>query len=356
MALYQLCLKQMIDKLSKLLEKLPKVYQPIIVGGEVVNEGGRKDNGRLDLIKSLVDNDASNILDIGSNSGYFAISLAKAYPNSVVLSVERDKLYVDVQKEWARLEGISNLILVHGELTNEWLDQAHQACVYFDTVLMASVLHHMDDAIGFYEKISKISRNMIMEIPYEHGPGCGKKVIKAQLTDERLKSVTPNIERLEYTYSDKHGKSYLEDDRRWYVVNNEKYSRTTKAPNIDAFYEDSPEFIKMLGDREYTIEYDGEWVITKKCKSSSQKSKTIKAVPGFVLSDILRMEADLVWPPKAACAVEIIKRLDDMQGLRDVGVHNMLIGANGVELIDYESGIKHDRYLDIESIMKRLIA
>src|SRR4028119_2169664 len=132
-----------LERINKLIDELPEIYQPIYLQGELIREGVRQNDWeRLEVIKKLI-KPGQTVLDIGSNVGFFTIELAKIFPENVFISVEKQVSYAKLQKELLQVEKLTNVILINSEVIVEWLKAASQACTYFDVTLLLSVLHHM---------------------------------------------------------------------------------------------------------------------------------------------------------------------------------------------------------------------
>ncbi len=101
-----------LDKLSRLIEKLPEVYQSIYLKDKLIRQGVRKNDWeRLEVIKHYI-KPKQTILDIGSNVGFFTIQLAKLFPQNVFLSIESNPNYAYLQKELLIQEGLENVVLI----------------------------------------------------------------------------------------------------------------------------------------------------------------------------------------------------------------------------------------------------
>ena len=147
-----------IYEIEGLIDELPEVYQSIYVRGNLIREGVRKnDRERLEVIKQYIKPNQT-ILDIGSNVGFFTIELAKAFPENVFVTVEKQGSYARLQAELIALENLKNVVLINSEVTVDWLKRAAEACSYVDVTLLLSVLHHMKDAEEFLSAINKISK------------------------------------------------------------------------------------------------------------------------------------------------------------------------------------------------------
>ena len=162
-----------ISKVSKaiiteLASEFGEIYQDVEVKGKLVLKGVRDCEDRWEMIKYLIDPN-SVVLDLGSSYGYFARKIATEIPGTLVLSFERDKKSAYLQRELLRQENITNVILLHSDLSFESLLRWVKTVEAIDTVLALSVLHNYEP-----EKIKNViklfnsfARHIILEMPNE---------------------------------------------------------------------------------------------------------------------------------------------------------------------------------------------
>ncbi|MEH2081151.1 MAG: glycosyltransferase [Nostoc sp.] len=314
--------KEKLTNLEKLIDNLPEVYQSICLHGQLIREGVRaNDFERLEVIKNYI-KPKQTILDIGSNVGFFTINLAKLFPENVFVSIEREYSYARLQQELIQLEGVNNVILVHSEVTTEWLYKATQACVYFDVTLLLSILHHIPDAEIFLTELNKISKSFIIELPHpDESKVCGKDVLKKQLTLEKISQVKPIFLKMPYeatTHCDANLK------RSFYYAYSPNYQRESIFPYIGY----------PLQPRNYTLKTTEEGLIIHK----AHIAQSIQTIPGVLLSDLAPI-GQILMPSYETCINQIeteFDRLQQIDNVADIRPWNILFTKDGLRFIDYQ--------------------
>jgi SAM-dependent methyltransferase len=152
--------------LQMLMDNVAEIYQDVVVAGRVIRRGVRECESRLAALLPQVD-DGDTVLDVGSSFGYFGRGIAAARPRSVVVSVEKDRASVALQRRLLLAERAENVILVHGEVDLEWMRRANAACTFFDDVLLLSVLHHFSaaDLPGVLAELDRLGARLLVELP-----------------------------------------------------------------------------------------------------------------------------------------------------------------------------------------------
>ncbi len=311
-----------IADLEQLIEDLPEVYQSVYLHGELVRAGLRGNEfERLEVIKDYIKPNQT-ILDIGSNIGFFTINLAKLFPDNVFVSVESQYSYVRLQQELIKLEGVNNVILIHSNMSTEWLIKAAQACSYFDVTLLLSILHHIPDAENFLTQLNQISKSFIIELPHpDESKVCGKDILREQLTFEKISQVKPIFTKMSYE-STTHCDANLK--RSFYYADSPDYHRTSIYPYIG--YPQDP--------RNYDIQSTEKGLTIKKTHLDQQ----IEAIPGVLFYDIAQIGS--IFTPSYGTLIQQIEnefdRIENIENVADIRPWNMLFTANGLRFIDYE--------------------
>lgn len=311
-----------LSNLEKFINTLPEVYQSIYLHGELIREGVRgNDFERLEVIKNYI-KPKQTILDIGSNVGFFTINLAKLFPDNIFVSIEKQYPYARLQQELIKLEGVNNVILIHSEVSIEWLTKATQACTYFDVTLLLSVLHHIQDAEDFLTQLNKISKSFLIELPHpDESRVCGKDVLKTQLSLERISQVKPVFIKMPYeatTHCDTNLK------RSFFYADTPNYQRESIFPYIGY----------PLVPRSYILRADEQGLVIYK----SHLDRYIQAIPGVLFSDIAQIGQILI-PNYETCITKIkseFNRLKKLDNVADIRPWNILFTADGLQFIDYE--------------------
>jgi glycosyltransferase involved in cell wall biosynthesis len=311
------------NNLEQLIAKLPEVYQSIYVKGELIREGVRGNEfERLEVIKNYI-KPGQTILDVGSNVGFFTINLAKLFPENVFVSVENQYSYARLQQELIELEGVTNVILINSTMSTDWLIKAAQACAYFDTTLLLSILHHIPDAENFLTQLGQVSKSFIIELPHpDESKVCGKDIIRKQLTVEKIGRVKPVFIKMPYEATT-HCDASLK--RSFYYADSPEYERQSIYPYIG--FPEAP--------RNYHIKANNdEGLIIYKTRIDQD----IKAIPGVLLYDIAKI-GPIFSPSYETCIKQIeceIDRLENIENVGDLRPWNILFTASGLKFIDYQ--------------------
>ncbi len=331
--------------INDLISKVPEVYQSIYLGDELISRGCRdNEKERLEAIKHYF-RDHQIVCDIGSNTGYFVIELAKKFKNSVFISIETNKDYANLQAKLIELNKLKNIILINGSISLDWLFRAEKSCVYFDLCLMLSVVHHLPYPKEFIAGMSRISKEMIIELASSSEKNvCGKEKSKL-INDEFLYKLKKQVYELNY-------KSSVHTDpnkkRRFLYFKEEPYVRKTYYPYIN-YIQSHPKGWNE-NSKTYLIESNSiENTITKFPCNIKTNFK-----PGINIQDIVEIGA-ISYPYKNIALTQIIKNINFILSktlIFDCKPWNMIFGKSGIELIDYEdtSEAKFNKKLDINLI------
>jgi len=137
----------LIKKLSELYSDSSKhsVYQNIpdfvreaLDYTETIDEHWRGDSARWHYLRKSLYFDRESILDVGANTGFFTLSLAKEYPDSTCTALEGNEnhaAFIRLLKEHFEME---NVRILPRYLDIQGLDEIDR----YDTILLFNVLHH----------------------------------------------------------------------------------------------------------------------------------------------------------------------------------------------------------------------
>ena len=126
------------SKKEENFEKLKKhLYPPIVRNGpfkglkypEFISYGsaispkiiGSYESELHPIIEEFCKKEYSQIINIGSGEGYYAVGLAKRIPNAVIHAYELLPEAQKFIKQMAELNGVANRIVIHGNCTEEEL-------------------------------------------------------------------------------------------------------------------------------------------------------------------------------------------------------------------------------------------
>ena len=150
------------------MTKHTECYQDHWQSGELIAKGYRECESRWQAISSFLNRFIRpvTVLDIGANRGYFGARILHDYPESVVVSLDRE---VSISNLYS-----SSVVLKH-ELTR---NTAHNLskCESFDVILAMNVLHHfeLEQLEQVWNSICRMGEFVISETPNALDEGaCG---------------------------------------------------------------------------------------------------------------------------------------------------------------------------------------
>lgn len=143
-----------MNKHAALLKKMRELYSdsskhsvyqniPVFVRDaldytETIDEHWRGDSARWHYMQEFLNFDRESVLDVGANTGFFTLSLARKYPASTCTALEGNKnhaAFIRLVKEHFAME---NVRILPRYLDLEGLDGLDR----YDTILLFNVLHH----------------------------------------------------------------------------------------------------------------------------------------------------------------------------------------------------------------------
>lgn len=120
-------------------------------------------------ISLLEINGDSKALDLGSGTGVFTFSIAK-YAKEVV-SVEIQDSMIEIQNEKISSGNVNNVKIIKENLENLNLPFDDN---YFDSVILSTIVHEIDDKEGLFSEIERVTKNgakiLILEFKKEKTP------------------------------------------------------------------------------------------------------------------------------------------------------------------------------------------
>lgn len=98
----------------------------------------------------------ATVVDLGAGTGYFAVRLARAVPEGLVLANDIEPDMVRYLGERATKEGLDNLRAVQGEPDNPQLDGPDPDDPGpIDVAFMCNVYHHIEDPAAFFARVGE---------------------------------------------------------------------------------------------------------------------------------------------------------------------------------------------------------
>jgi hypothetical protein len=121
-------------------QNVPEFLRDQIDISEYLTPTWRDDRCRLELISQYYSfNQIKTLSDIGANTGYFSLSLAKLHPGLQINAIEGNKNHVDFIRLVSEYAGIKNL-----KITQAFYDTSmNRSAFAAELVLYFNVLHHL---------------------------------------------------------------------------------------------------------------------------------------------------------------------------------------------------------------------
>lgn len=175
------------------------VYQDVLAAGQVVRRGARDAAPRWRLIEPHLPQ-AGVIVDVGSNFGWFAVQIAAARPNCLVLSGEADERSARVQRRVfetyteAGDPAAERVVLLTRRLVPRLIGPLVGQGPPLAAALCLSVLHWIPEHRQFVCALGQTCRRLFIEQPHpdERGAGDPKICSEMQPLPEYLHRLLPD--------------------------------------------------------------------------------------------------------------------------------------------------------------------
>lgn len=156
------------------------VYQDVVLDGRTVQPGARDCEERWKLIAPHLA-DATTLLDVGSNFGWFGLRACRENERLVVASVEADLRSAAVQRHALRSHGHARVCLLTDPAGAPFVERFAAAGQRFDAALCLNVLHWMRDPRCFIARLGAVAGRIIVEHPDPDEEGAGVAAIRRKI-------------------------------------------------------------------------------------------------------------------------------------------------------------------------------
>jgi hypothetical protein len=145
------------------------------------NEQWRGVGSRWEYMRTHLDFTHERVLDVGANTGFFTLSLAKAHPTAVCTALEGNSNHAEFIQEVAAHFNLHNVRILRQYLDFASLEQLG----LYDTVLLNNVLHHagvdfdrglvqtrqklFDYLVDYLGKLKNHCRRLVFQMGYNWG-------------------------------------------------------------------------------------------------------------------------------------------------------------------------------------------
>jgi SAM-dependent methyltransferase len=148
---------------------------------ETINEQWRGDSARWKYMREFMDFSNQSVLDIGANTGFFTLSLAHEYNDSIFTALEGNTNHAEFIRLVTEQFGLKNIRIRIQYLDFEKLDLLGQ----YDTILLFNVMHHagadfdsnlvpsekelFDYLVRYMSKLKEHSSRIVYQMGYNWG-------------------------------------------------------------------------------------------------------------------------------------------------------------------------------------------
>ncbi len=119
-------------------QNIPAFVRDALGYTETINERWRGDTTRWEYMQNYIDFSNQSVLDVGANTGFFTLSLAHEYPDSIFTALEGNTNHAEFIRLVAAQFGLKNVRILTQYLDFATIDSLGQ----YDTILLYNVLHH----------------------------------------------------------------------------------------------------------------------------------------------------------------------------------------------------------------------
>jgi len=119
-------------------QNIPVFVREALGYAETINERWRGDSTRWEYMRDCLDFSNQSVLDVGANTGFFTLSLAHKYPDSICTAMEGNANHAEFIQLVATQFGMNNVRILTQYLDFAKLDSLGE----YDTILLYNVLHH----------------------------------------------------------------------------------------------------------------------------------------------------------------------------------------------------------------------
>ena len=119
-------------------QNIPNFVQKDLDYSETIDEHWRGDSSRWDYMNETLDFSNQSVLDVGANTGFFVLSLARDYPESTFTALEGNSNHAEFIDMVKSHFDMSNVTILPRYLDIVGLDSLDR----YDTILLFNVLHH----------------------------------------------------------------------------------------------------------------------------------------------------------------------------------------------------------------------
>lgn len=119
-------------------QNIPVFVRDALGYAETINERWRGDSTRWEYMRDCLDFSDQSVLDVGANTGFFTLSLAYKYPDSIFTALEGNANHAEFIRLVATQFAMENVRILTQYLDFAALDSLGK----YDTIVLYNVLHH----------------------------------------------------------------------------------------------------------------------------------------------------------------------------------------------------------------------
>ncbi len=167
------------------------IYQDVLLGGVTALRGERDCETRWKLIEPHFPRSGVT-LDVGSNFGWFPLTICQTFPAAVAISAEADFRSARVQREVlashmatasdTNARSVAERIcLITRRLHNRNMQTWIEAQQKFDAAICFNVLHWMKDHRRFLHVLGALAARLFIEHPHPDEEGAGHESVRREI-------------------------------------------------------------------------------------------------------------------------------------------------------------------------------
>ena len=170
-------------------QNTPQFIRDELGYNETIDENWRGDSARWDYLRNHFNFSGQSVLDVGANTGFFALSISHETPGAEVTALEGNtnhSKYIETIAEYFEIPNLHVLQQYLGLADIARLDQydtvllfnvLHHAGVDFDQDLMESEIGLFDYCIDYMEQLARKCSRIIFQMGYNWGGNKQKPVV-----------------------------------------------------------------------------------------------------------------------------------------------------------------------------------
>jgi hypothetical protein len=313
--------------------------------GLIVADYQNKENTdvRYGAFHSVFPTDRSfSCIDWGSDIGIFARNIAREFPQSIVLSVEKIHTQHNKQSDLAKKEGLKNIIISGADMRLTLIRKLYESTFFSDYQLLLNILHHYghngesdEDFAEYVAKSICLAQTSIVQLPRVGEKGSagwdrmfnryGKTEDVGLFITEAVKKLQPEAEVI------------VEEAMVWHSGWGDRKMYIVRVNNMKRYVGHHLE--RGNTPLMYVLQYDNkdkQWWFDRMNDDPNKKAGPKKSlIPGFTIDVVARIN------PISPTPREIYQMWDQSvkRGANDPSLLNFILTNKELKYIDEDANI-----------------